>query len=91
MNELQFESFIHCVLDKDFIEERKQAFYLEAFEGCLVALVQLPCLSDEEAKRKTAIVITRAYVNGLITADESQRLMRFRREVLKSYRKGVEI
>lgn len=109
MNDRQFEAFIHCVLDKDFVEEQKtkfyvdeleehvnnviedmkQEYYLQAFEGCIVALVNLPCLTDEEARRKTAITITRAYTNGLITADESQRLMRFRRKVLKEYRKGV--
>lgn len=90
MNETQFEAFIHCVLDKDFIDEMKQKWYLEALEGCILALVNLPCLTDEEAKRKTAIVITRAYVSELITAEESQRLMRFRRDVLKTYRKGVK-
>lgn len=90
MNETQFEAFIHCVLDKDFIDEMKQKWYLEALQGCILALVNLPCLTDEEAKRKTAIVITRAYVSELITAEESQSLMRFRREVLKTYRKGVK-
>ena len=91
MNDSQFEAFIHCVLDKHFVEDMKQQFYLEAFEGCIVALATLPCLTDEEAKRKTAIVITRAYVSELITAEESQRLMRFRRRVLKQYRKGVNV
>ena len=90
MNETQFEAFIHCVLDKDFIDEMKQKWYLEALQGCILALVNLPCLTDEEAKRKTAIVITRAYVSELITAEESQSLMRFRRDVLKTYRKGVK-
>ena len=90
MNETQFEAFIHCVLDKNFIDEMKQKWYLEALQGCILALVNLPCLTDEEAKRKTAIVITRAYVSELITAEESQSLMRFRRDVLKTYRKGVK-
>lgn len=91
MNEKQFENFIQCILDKEFVEERKQSFYLEAFEGCLVALVNLPCLTDEDAKRKTTIVITRAYVGGLITAQETQRLMAFRDEVLRKYRKGLNV
>ena len=91
MNEIQFEAFIHCVLDKDFVEEQKQEFYIEAFEGLLIALITDSCLTDEEAKRKSAIVITRAYVSELISADESQRLMRFRRDILRKYRKGVNV
>lgn len=106
MTDTHFEAFIHCITDKDFVEERKQEYYekelkpsvdkiieevkqnyyLEAFEGCLVALVDLPCLTDEEAKRKTALTITRAFTNGLITAEESLRLMEARRKILKKYR-----
>lgn len=109
MNDTHFEAFIHCVTNKEFVEERKQEYYekelsscinqvieelkqqyyLEAFEGCLIALAELPCLTDEEAKRKTAITITRAYNNGLITAEESQKLMNARRKILQKYRKGV--
>lgn len=83
MNNIQFEGFIHCVTDKEFVEERKQAFYLEALEGCIIALIDAPCMDLEEAKRKTALVVTRAYINGLISAEESQRVMVFRRKILK--------
>lgn len=46
-----------------------------------------------KTKDATLIVeaIKGAYASKLVTAKESQRLMRFRREVIKLHRKGVNV
>lgn len=89
MTDTFLKCFTNCVTDKEFIDEIKQDFYINAFKGCIIALYS-ESDSIEEYKRACTLTIARAFSSGCISSAEVMSLSKYVNEVIEEYRgKGV--